>query len=88
MFSFSEKNDIKPGLIHSHAQKRLHTILKNKVTRDEENKRRNQPKKVLEEERRNEGLNIAISTNNKGFSLLQKMGYKPGTAIGKSGYLN
>lgn len=40
--------------------------------------------KVLEEMRRQEGLEKAIDSNNKGFSLLQKMGYKPGLGIGKN----
>lgn len=40
--------------------------------------------KALEEQRRREGLEKAIDSNNKGFSLLQKMGYKPGSGIGKN----
>lgn len=40
--------------------------------------------KELEEQRRREGLEKAIDSNNKGFSLLQKMGYKPGSGIGKN----
>ena len=39
----------------------------------------------MEAERREEGLNSTIDGGNKGFALLQKMGYKPGQAIGKSG---
>lgn len=38
----------------------------------------------LEELRRQEGLEKAIDSHNKGFSLLQKMGYKPGLGIGKN----
>ena len=45
------------------------------------------PKKVIENENRSKALNTAISVENKGFTLMQKMGYKPGTAIGKSGLL-
>lgn len=38
---------------------------------------------MVEAERRNEGLNVALDSANKGFALLQKMGYKPGQGIGK-----
>lgn len=48
-------------------------------------KNRIKPLRVLEHEKRNEGLNKAIGEGNKGFSLLQKMGYKPGMALGKTG---
>jgi len=40
--------------------------------------------KALEEQQRQEGLEKAIDSTNKGFSLLQKMGYKPGSGIGKN----
>lgn len=42
------------------------------------------PMKQLEAERREEGLNTAISSNNKGFEMLTKMGYKPGESLGRS----
>lgn len=42
-------------------------------------------KKVIEEEKRQEGLATPLSKDNKGFTLLQKMGYKQGSGIGKSG---
>lgn len=80
-----EQQDVRPGLIHNHSQKRSHTIYKQKLVKDAENKKTFPKKAVLEEERRDEGLKEAISSDNKGFALLQKMGYKPGSAIGKSG---
>lgn len=40
---------------------------------------------VLEAEKRDEGLGKSLDASNKGFALLQKMGYKPGEGIGKSG---
>jgi hypothetical protein len=79
------KDDIRPGLINSRTQQREHNIHKNKTVTDEKNKQRNRPHRLLEAERREEGLNEAIGDSNKGFALLQKMGYKPGMAIGKSG---
>ena len=41
--------------------------------------------KVIENEAREKGLSMPISSDNKGFTLLQKMGYKEGTSLGKSG---
>ena len=41
--------------------------------------------KVIEDEARTRGLSQPISSDNKGFALLQKMGYKEGTSLGKSG---
>jgi len=79
------KDDIRPGLIHSRTKQREHNIHKNKRVTDEKNKQQNRPHRLLEAERREEGLNEAIGDSNKGFALLQKMGYKPGMAIGKSG---
>ncbi|KAJ9596278.1 hypothetical protein L9F63_027098 [Diploptera punctata] len=79
------KEDIRPGLIHSRTQQRNHNIHKKKKVTDEENKQQNKPQRVVEAERREEGLSSAINDGNKGFALLQKMGYKPGQAIGKTG---
>ena len=42
----------------------------------------------MEAEKREEGLNKSLDATNKGFALLQKMGYKPGDGIGKSGILS
>ncbi|EZA58631.1 hypothetical protein DMN91_009031 [Ooceraea biroi] len=44
----------------------------------------NKPIKVIEQEKREEGLSSAISNSNKGFQMLTKMGYKPGQGIGKT----
>ena len=43
------------------------------------------PKKVLEKEKREEGLSKTIGAENKGFAMLQKMGFKPGMTLGKKG---
>lgn len=74
--------DTRPGLVPKHVA-RLNELKKKEKHANEKNKIK--PKAVLEKERRDEGLGSAITTENKGFSLLQKMGYKPGMAIGKSG---
>lgn len=40
--------------------------------------------KVMEKEKREEGLQTKISPGNKGFAMLQKMGYKSGEGLGKN----
>lgn len=52
---------------------------------EEEQKHKQKPVKQLEAERREEGLSSAITSDNKGFSMLAKMGYKQGDAIGRHG---
>jgi hypothetical protein len=50
---------------------------KRKVEKDEESR---QPKKgKLEAERRQIGLDKPLGQDNKGFALLQKMGFAPGS---------
>lgn len=75
--------DKRPGLSFSPKTARIHQQEHKKKAKDEKN--RVKPKKVLEAEKREEGLNSAISSDNKGFAMLSKMGYKPGMAIGKKG---
>jgi len=48
-------------------------------------KNRIKPVKVLEKEKREEGLNTTLDAGNKGFAMLQKMGFKPGMSLGKQG---
>jgi len=79
---FFNRPDKRPGLVPKHVA-RLHKQEKNEKVANVKNKQK--PKAVLEREKRDAGLGVAISTDNKGFSLLQKMGYKPGMALGKSG---
>lgn len=82
VFSLFYSQDVRPGLLslkssrekqqeHKHQEKNTKNVTK--------------PRNVLEKEKREEGLGSALSSQNKGFALLQKMGYKPGMAIGKKG---
>ncbi|KAE8601594.1 hypothetical protein XENTR_v10013731 [Xenopus tropicalis] len=48
-------------------------------------KNRQQKLKDVEKEKRDTKLNEALGNENKGFALLQKMGYKKGQALGKKG---
>jgi hypothetical protein len=75
-FCIISSADTRPGLV-SAAVARAHNIeKKNKVSNS---KNVFKPKAVVEHEKREEGLQSAISSDNKGFALLAKMGYKPGT---------
>lgn len=77
------QEDIRPGLIHSRAKKREHETLKRKTEVRVQQKLLN--KKVFQHKTMEEGLSKPIDSSNKGFALLQKMGYKPGAGIGKDG---
>ena len=74
--------DTRPGLVPKHIARRNELEKKEKASNQ---KNKQKPKAVIEKEKRNEGLSNALTSDNKGFSLLAKMGYKPGMAIGKSG---
>ncbi|XP_018330334.1 G patch domain-containing protein 11 [Agrilus planipennis] len=73
-----EKEDIRPGLIFNRSKKRDHELYKKTVSSQKK------PKLDTENEIREQGLQTAISSENKGFKLLEKMGYKAGTSLGKS----
>lgn len=67
----------------SHSSKRQAEMDKKKMAKDREQRSRHRPMKEVQRERLQEGLSTAISSSNKGFAMLQKMGYKPGTSLGK-----
>lgn len=50
---------------------------------DAEHRTKGRSQAQLEEERRVEGMSVSISSENKGFAMLAKMGYKSGQPIGK-----
>ncbi|XP_071547481.1 G patch domain-containing protein 11-like [Panulirus ornatus] len=77
------KDDVRPGLLLSHSSKHQVQMEKRKKEKDNEHRARFKPAKVVQKERLEEGLSTAINSSNKGFSMLQKMGYKPGTSLGK-----
>ena len=76
---------MRPGLVLGHSNKRKIEIEKKRKNKHEINKQTNKPIKVIQEERLKEGLDTALSSSNKGFAMLQKMGYKPGSSLGKQG---
>ena len=79
---FHCSNDKRPGLVSDRVARLYQQEAKHKQKNSENAVK---PKKVLEAEKREEGLKSAISSDNKGFALLSKMGYKPGMSIGKKG---
>ncbi|XP_045436475.1 LOW QUALITY PROTEIN: G patch domain-containing protein 11 [Pipistrellus kuhlii] len=77
------QEDIRPGL----PMLRQVREARRKEEKQQEANLKNRQKSVKEEERerRDIGLKNALGCDNKGFALLQKMGYKSGQALGKSG---
>lgn len=60
-------------------------IQKEEKQKEANEKNRQRSIKEEEKERRDLVLKSALGNENKGFALLQKMGYKSGQALGKSG---
>ncbi|PIO38732.1 hypothetical protein AB205_0193800 [Aquarana catesbeiana] len=75
--------DVRPGIPVPRSVKASYQ----KEERQKESNIKNRQKslKEVEKERRDTVLNEALSNENKGFALLQKMGYKKGQALGKQG---
>lgn len=82
---FFFREDIRPGV----PMLRQIREARRKEEKQQEANLKNRQKSVKEEERerRDIGLKNALGCENKGFALLQKMGYKSGQALGKSGEL-
>ncbi|KAL0983670.1 hypothetical protein UPYG_G00131100 [Umbra pygmaea] len=79
----SQIPDVKPGLP---MVKRVKDALKKEILHKEKNiMNRQKPIKELEQESREAAQQSTISNENKGFALLQKMGYKAGQGLGKQG---
>lgn len=70
------------GETYSQKRQRQLREIEAKNQRNIEEQRKRLPLPLLEKERRSEGLKTAISDDNKGFKMLQKMGYQPGLPLG------
>lgn len=68
----------------SRTMARMNEIEAKKHQNDQKHRETHKSVKILEEERREEGLNTAISSDSKGFAMLAKLGYKPGESLGRS----
>ncbi|XP_023133810.1 G patch domain-containing protein 11 [Amphiprion ocellaris] len=79
----SKIQDVKPGV---NMVRRVKEAMKKEVQQKEKNiKNRQKTYKEQEKESRETALQSSISNDNKGFALLQKMGYKAGQGLGKEG---
>ncbi|XP_007521077.1 G patch domain-containing protein 11 isoform X2 [Erinaceus europaeus] len=77
------QEDVRPGLP---MLRQIREARRKEEKQQEANlKNRRKSLKEEEQERRDIGLKNALGCENKGFALLQKMGYKSGQALGKSG---
>lgn len=75
--------DVKPGV---DMVRRVKETMKKEMKQKEANtKNRQKTLKEQEKESREAALQNSITTENKGFALLQKMGYKAGQGLGKEG---
>ncbi|XP_066247080.1 G patch domain-containing protein 11 [Euwallacea similis] len=74
------KDDVRPGLLVNR-EKRKHDMFKKKA---EAPNKRQKTLHEMEQENREIGLSTAISNENKGFRMLEKMGFKSGESLGKS----
>ncbi|XP_056423394.1 G patch domain-containing protein 11 isoform X2 [Hyla sarda] len=78
-----DRQDVRPGIP---VPRRVKESYQKEEKQKESNvKNRQKSMKEVEKERRDTVLNVALSNENKGFALLQKMGYKKGQALGKKG---
>ncbi|XP_041866504.1 G patch domain-containing protein 11 [Melanotaenia boesemani] len=79
----SKIQDVKPGVS---MVRRVKEAMKKEEQQKEKNiKNRQKTYKEQEKESREVALQSSISNENKGFALLQKMGYKAGQGLGKEG---
>ncbi|NXA51707.1 GPT11 protein, partial [Nothocercus julius] len=77
------RQDVRPGL--PMVRRVREAIQKEEKQKEANEKNRQKSVKEEEKERREEVLRSALGNENRGFALLQKMGYKSGQALGKSG---
>lgn len=76
-----EREDVRPGLVFSTKTARKNELEKRKLEADQSNTcTTKKPRPTLKE-----SLATPLDKNNKGFSLLAKMGFKEGCGLGKSG---
>ena len=74
--------DTRPGLVFDKRVARKRKIEEETKRRQKETKK---PVKQIEKEKRDDGLVKEIESDNKGYALLEKMGYVKGMGLGKDG---
>lgn len=73
-------HDVNPGISKTRELVRQHRL---EDRRQEAMAQKHKKTSVLESEKRNEALSTPLSSENKGFAMLAKMGFKPGSTLGK-----
>lgn len=68
-FLLGSEKDVPPSLIHRHSDKRQHALMKRKAEIELRMKEKNKSIRVVEAEKREEGLSSAITNTNKGLHL-------------------
>lgn len=68
-FLLGSEKDVPPSLIHRHSDRREHALMKKKTEIELKMKEKNKPMRVVEAEKREEGLSSAINSTNKGLYL-------------------
>ncbi|XP_002731571.3 G patch domain-containing protein 11-like [Saccoglossus kowalevskii] len=81
-FLLGSAASVRPGLVPDKIAKQYK---KEEKIKQLNLKSKTKPLKEKEKEHREEGLQNELSSDNKGFALLQKMGYKKGMGLGKQG---
>ncbi|RKP08716.1 hypothetical protein THASP1DRAFT_29478 [Thamnocephalis sphaerospora] len=66
-------------------KKRMTYSEKRRRTLKEQERRQTAPHKEIEQQQRDKGLSAALDAQNKGFRMLQKLGYVQGQALGRAG---
>ncbi|XP_070697275.1 G patch domain-containing protein 11 isoform X1 [Pempheris klunzingeri] len=79
----SKIQDVKPGV--SMVRREREAMKKETLQKEVNMKNRQKSYRQQEKEGREEALQSTISSSNKGFALLQKMGYRAGQGLGKEG---
>lgn len=74
--------DVKPSLIQNQSLKRQMEI--EAKQKEQQIKNKYKPIHEVQKEKLKEGLNKALTSDNKGFAMLSKMGFKAGDSLGKS----
>lgn len=78
------REDKRPGLVFSRTQARKYELEKKHEEKRQKNRESQVSVRELEEKRRNDALHTSsLTADNKGFSLMLKMGYRKGEALGK-----
>ncbi|XP_011155556.1 G patch domain-containing protein 11 [Solenopsis invicta] len=83
-FLQNSEQRVSSSLIYKHSDRREFALMKKRAEMESRIKEQNKSIRIVEAEKREEGLSSAITSANKGFEMLMKMGYKPGQGIGKT----